>query len=213
LRARLLALPFDAFTTCVALLLEKMGYDEVRPAGRADWKGRNRHGGCDLTAAVRVGPYRRLVVAALKQFGTDLPVFNRTVDELRGVCLRAGASEALLVTTSSFSPSIRREVVQQAPVAPVRLLDGEALLDLLVRHRVGVCGDEGAGGMSIDATFFDALERNSRGNARAGRAGSSVSASRPEGGTAAVVVTVSVTRLVCPVSRSRPRSTHKRGHL
>ena len=48
---------------------------------------------------------RRKVIVQGKQFDT-LTVFQRSVDELRGTCLRAGAAEALLITTSAFSPVV-----------------------------------------------------------------------------------------------------------
>jgi hypothetical protein len=141
LRARLLALDFPAFAHCVAQLLERIGYADVRPVSRRVTKAGTR-GGYDLTASVRVGPHRRPVIVRLKQYDKEA-VSQRMVDELRGAALRSGASEAVLVTTSSLSPTIRRDLVQSSPLVPVRLLDGETLLDLLLTHHVGV-NEEGS---------------------------------------------------------------------
>ena len=88
---------------------------------------------------------------------------QRSVDELRGACLRSGAAEALLVTTSGFSEVVRRSAAARdpaaAPVAPVHLIDGQELLGLLIRHRLGV--REQAQGLvrrlGIDEAFFDSL--------------------------------------------------------
>jgi hypothetical protein len=175
LRRRLLSLNFHAFARCLALLLEKMGYTEVTLTGRRDWKGKNQAGGYDLVATLPAPlstPHapRRMVVQ-VKQYDA-LPLYQRSVDELRGACLRAGAAEALLITTSTFSPSVGEAAVSHAAVAPVRLLDGEELLDRLVAHRVGVWVEAGerAGVPSrfgVDTAFFEDLDHAHSGNSRA----------------------------------------------
>ena len=143
LRRRLLGLDFPAFARCACVLLEAIGYEDARPAGRREWKGYNRPGGggYDLEAALPGGLTPRRVVAQIKQFD-QLAVHQRSVDELRGACLRAGAAEALLVTTSAFSAVVRKQAAAPDPsgtlVAPVRLIDGQELLGLLIRHRLGV---------------------------------------------------------------------------
>lgn len=143
LRRRLLALDYPAFARCVCVLMETLGYEDARPAGRRAWKGYNRPGGggYDQEAVLPGGLAPRRAVAQIKQFDT-LAVHQRSVDELRGACLRAGAAEALLVTTSAFSDVVRKQAASPdragALVAPVRLIDGRELLGLLIRHRLGV---------------------------------------------------------------------------
>ncbi len=161
LRRRLLALDFHAFARCLCLLLTRLGYQEVRLAGRTQWKGRNRSGGYDIEAALPAGVGRRRIIVQAKQFDT-LPIFQRSVDELRGVCLRAGAAEALLITASTFSPVVLRNAASAGTqVAPVRLLAGGELLDLLVRHRVGVREEGGSAPrprrLGLDEAFFGRL--------------------------------------------------------
>lgn len=171
LRQQILTLNYHAFAQCLCLLLERVGYEDAQVAGRTGWKGRNREGGYDIGAWLPTGIGRRRVIVQAKQFD-DLPVFQRSVDELRGACLRAGAAEALLITTSTFSPVVRQNAARAAAeVAPVRLLDGEELLDLLLRHRVGVweeAGDapEEPGHIGIDHAFFHDLSRDFAGNGR-----------------------------------------------
>lgn len=184
LRERLLSLNFHAFARVVAHLLERTGYEQVRLAGRTDWKGHNGKAGAsgyDLLAVLPAGPLggrdsapsRRRVIAQLKQFGPDQSVYQRNVDELRGVALRSGAAEALLVTTGRFSPAVRAGQVQAAPLIPVRLVGGDELLDLLIARRVGVRvgsagnnGNAGNAALEVDAAWFDGLERDSDGNGR-----------------------------------------------
>lgn len=171
LHERLLALRFHAFAHCITHLLERLGYIDVQLAGRTDWKGRNQHGGFDLAAVLPVGIARRRVIVSLKQFDRDTRIYQRAVDELRGACLRTGASEALLITTAAFSPSVRAEMLQNSPVAPVRLIDGDALLALLVANQVGLQADLGTSAgkatrWRLDEEFFAALSRESLGNGR-----------------------------------------------
>jgi len=170
LRRRLLALDYPTFARCACVLLEAIGYEDARPAGRREWKGYNRPGGggYDLEAVLPGGLAPRRVVAQIKQFDV-LAVHQRSVDELRGACLRAGAAEALLVTTSAFSEVVRKQAAAPDPsgasVAPVRLIDGQELLGLLIRHRLGVRESSGGrarvqGGarrLEIDEAFFGNL--------------------------------------------------------
>lgn len=170
LRRRLLALDYPAFARCACVLLEAMGYEDARPAGRREWKGYNRPGGggYDLEAVLPGGLAPRRAVAQIKQFDR-LAVHQRSVDELRGACLRAGAAEALLVTTSAFSDVVRKQAAAPdhsgALIAPVRLIDGQELLGLLIRHRLGVRESIGVrarvqGGprrLELDEAFFGSL--------------------------------------------------------
>ena len=181
LRARLLHLNFHAFARCMSDLLERLGYDEVELAGRLDWKGRNKDGGYDLvaltadrfSALAAIGATapkpRRTVIVQLKQYGPDLLVHQRSVDELRGACLRVGASEGLLITTSGFSNVVQERAAvlarEKVPLAPVQLVDGSALLRALVSHRIGVKEDV-TSVLSLDAAYFDILAETSPGNAR-----------------------------------------------
>jgi hypothetical protein len=169
LRERLLSLPFDAFAACCAELLTALGYRDVA-VSRTDHAGHNREGGYDLMAALPIpggGMSRRPVCVRLKQYPPDSPIARRAVDELRGVALRTGAAEALLITTSVFTPLLRSELLPASPVAPVRLIDGDGLLDLLLTYRIGVKRPRrGDGALVLDTTFFKRLELGSRGNRR-----------------------------------------------
>lgn len=177
LRARLLSLNYHAFARCMALLLEKMGYEDVRLSGRRDWKGKNRSGGYDLEAVLPVGPGgtlgRRRVLVQLKQFDGHQPVHHRAVDQLRGACLRVGAGECLLVTTGPLAPSVDRSPLRlfEPTVAPVRFLDGDALAERMLIHRIGIWEEPGEdpeapARFGIDEAFFADLQRTHAGNSR-----------------------------------------------
>jgi restriction endonuclease Mrr len=164
LRQRLLALSYPAFAQCLCVLLEALGYEEVQPAGRQEWKGYNRAGGggYDLEAVLSGGLAPRRVVAQIKQYD-GLNVFQRSVDELRGACLRRGAAEAILVTTSDFSQVVLKHAAAPdasgMPIAPVRLIDGKELLSLLIQHRLGVreTAHDGVYRLELDEAFFQIM--------------------------------------------------------
>ncbi len=148
IHGRLLGLDFPAFALCLCRLLQALGYQDVHLSGRREWKGYNKPGGggYDLEATLP-GPVLpgslspRRVIAQVKQFD-GLRVHQRSVDELRGTCLRLGAAEAMLITTSAFSKVVRAGAAApggaSSPIAPVRLMDGDELIALLIRYRLGV---------------------------------------------------------------------------
>ena len=168
LRQRLLELPFDAYLKLLALLLTRLGYQDVQLAGRTDWKGRNRNGGVDLTATRGGGLSPHRVVIQAKQFDLDSRIFQRQADELRGAAIRSGAAEAILITTGPLSGSIDLEGLS-LPLAPVRLIGGDELLDLLTRHRVGITP---AG--EIDEALLSRLEQEATGNRPSDCSGASI---------------------------------------
>lgn len=157
LRARLLSLPFGAFVRCLADLLDALGYVDVRPAGRTQWKGRNQAGGCDIEAGLPSGLGHRRVVVQVKQFSLEQRIYQRAVDELRGVALREWAGEALLLTTGPVSSAIREP---SGVMVPVRLLGDGALLDALIGNGIGVRAANGR--WSVDDVYFDRLTRECR---------------------------------------------------
>ncbi len=176
LQARLLSLPFTAFACCVGDLLTAEGYRNIRLAGRAWYRGRNKEGGYDLEASLpskpsnrthpaKVGrPPHQKVIVQIKQFAPDLRVYVRTFDELRGACLRTGAAEALLVTTSAFSPTLRKIAaalcLHSNVLAPVHLIDGDELVDRLIHQKIGIY--EEGGDCTVDEAYFDHLSDGGR---------------------------------------------------
>ena len=161
LLGRLRALPYRALLLLVAQLLERQGSQNVQFAGRNGFVGRNQGGGWDLEATL---PPHQIFASSqpgvrsliqVKQFD-DLIVQQRSIDELRGCCLRAGAGQGLLVTTSRFSP-VAVQAAAASALAPVALINGEDLFDLLVQHGMGVVRAM-SGQLHLDPEFFQSLE-------------------------------------------------------
>lgn len=135
LAKRLSALPFLALALLVVRLVREHGYTDVRLLGRRHNRGRRYAGGADLSAstASKFGSVRMLI--QIKRVAT--PVAQRSIDEFRGVLLRRGIPEGLIVTTSAFAkPALR--AAHAYPGRPVRLLDGGTLVQMLIDARLGI---------------------------------------------------------------------------
>ncbi len=156
LKEQLLVLSFHAFEETVKELLTRLGYADARLLGRTQWRQFTRHGGTDMEAFVKVGVSEGQVVLQVKQY--QRPVSRRFIDELGGVILRSGAREGIVITTSDFS-KVARTSAQMQPIAPIRLINGEELVDLLIKYRLGVVIEEYDGDewIDVDTSYFQAL--------------------------------------------------------
>lgn len=173
LRDVLLQLNFHAYLQVLCQVLRHMGYEEVRLAGRTGYVGRNSGGGADILAYRTVPGGRRAVVVQAKQFPADRQIYQRSLDELRGVILRTGAAEGIFVTTSSFSESIPAEQLSSAPIVPLRFIDGEILANQMTLYRVGIkklpaLYEPGKSPYILDRRYFDSVNAEFSGVARAG---------------------------------------------
>lgn len=159
----LLRLPFTAFIQSCADLLTALGYEDVRPVARGGKNGKNRSGGIDLEGWVRVGATRRPIVAQVKQIDLQERVPRRYLDEVRGAALRIGATEALLLTTGTFSYLVLEQIERQQralasnvpPMVPVQCVDGEKLAGLLIQHKIGILREENI--ERVDYAYFSRL--------------------------------------------------------
>jgi hypothetical protein len=198
LHERLLSLPYDAYLQVISQLLSRLGYRDVRPSGRTDWKGRNKGGGYDIVASLSDVLHSRTVIVSAKQFDRASRIFQRQVDELRGAAIRSGANEALLITSGSLSDAIDPKVLV-SPFFPVRLMDGDELISLLIQYGIGITDSFG-----LDEAFFAKLEQEAIGN----RQSDCVTSSD-------IVLTVSLNRVPKyrhdPVPKNRSNPLPKRG--
>lgn len=159
---RIQHLPYPALVLLVRQLLQRMGYQHVQ-LKRTHFRGRNSGGGCDLEAVQENELTCQRLLVQVKQLVQ--PVQGRYVDELRGVLLREGATQGLLITTGTFSPVAREAAETGQAVAHVLLVDGQQLTQLLVAHRVGLLDEEDperatAGQtMRVDTALFERLQR------------------------------------------------------
>ncbi|GAB6063504.1 restriction endonuclease [Deferrisoma palaeochoriense] len=120
--------PF-AFEYLVKRLLEEMGYDNVQVTSRSG------DGGVDVVADIELGITSvREVVQAKRHKRT---IQRKDLDALRGSLHRFGAVRGTIIATSKFSKGTR-EAAFEPGAAPITLIDGGKLVDLLIEHGIGV---------------------------------------------------------------------------
>ncbi len=160
LQAQLLDLTIQSYEQLIAQVLRSVGYENVRVLrdprpSRRSHKGRNRHGGYDITALVSTEFNTQPILIQVKQY--ERPISRRFVDELRGALLRTQARQGVLITTSTFAPRAR-QAASEDHIGPIHLIDGAGLHELLVRYRLGV-GENRRGRLYIQKRFFRRLEQ------------------------------------------------------
>lgn len=129
LRESLGAMDPYAFEHLVGRLLEVMGYTDVEvtaPAG--DY-------GVDVVGRIALGitEVREVVQVKRQQANVGRPI----LDMLRGSLHRFRAVKGTIITLGGFSQGAR-DAAFEAGAAPITLIDGEKLLDLLIEHGIGV---------------------------------------------------------------------------
>ena len=130
LHSLLLAMPFDRFEALIGELLIRMGFDE----STVTVTRRSRDGGIDVTGVYRATGLTG-VSAAVQAKKWKGNVGSRIVTELRG-SLQVH-QQGIIITTSDFSKGAQAEAL--APnKTHIGLINGEELVGLLVRHKVGV---------------------------------------------------------------------------
>lgn len=156
----LLRLPAPAFDRLIVQLLSLSGYLDVQTLrakrNSKSRQGRSSCGGMDLQASTATDLARAITIVQVKQYRKDVP--RRFVDELRGAMLRVGARQGLLVTTSTFS-RVAHQAAAGDHQAPIRLIEGEELLDMLFLHHLGV-SRQSSSRWSLDRCFFEHLHKN-----------------------------------------------------
>ena len=129
LRNQLQEMDSFAFEHLVKRLLEEMNYQDVEITTRSG------DGGVDVVANIEVGITSvREVVQAKRHKST---IQRRDLDALRGSLYRFNAVRGMIVATSQFSRGTLDAAFADG-VAPITLVDGEKLVDLLIEHGIGV---------------------------------------------------------------------------
>jgi hypothetical protein len=153
LKQQLYGLPFPALLAWIRLLLVALGYSVVEPGNRRHWRGRTKLGGADLEAVLVVAASRSRIFIQVKR--NRHPVSRRFIDELRGTMARHGATHGLILATGRFSP-VAVNAARSDRLAPIRLVEGEELIDWMFRNEVGVVRDA-KNNWQIDSQFFRKL--------------------------------------------------------
>ncbi len=120
--------PFE-FEKLVKFLLEEMGYIDVEVTSPVNDKG------VDVLAKIELGISSVREVIQVKRHRSNLG--RPILDLLRGSLHRFDAVRGTIITTSGFSKGAV-EAAHERGAAPITLIDGERLLDLLIENSIGV---------------------------------------------------------------------------
>lgn len=152
LRERLLNTDPFIFEHLIGDLLEKLGYENVQVTKRSG------DGGIDVKAVLTVYGFTNVKTAVqVKRYSHN--VSDNIVRELRGAA--ETDQRGLIITTADFTPAAKNEATAKNKV-PISLVNGEMLLDLLIKYRVGV-KSKTTELISLDEDYFENLESDDSG--------------------------------------------------
>ncbi len=120
--------PFQ-FEHLIKRLLERMGYDNVEVTSPTNDKG------VDVVADIELGISRVREVIQVKRQKSNIG--RPVLDQLRGSLHYFHAVRGSIITTSAFANSAQESAFLPG-AAPITLIDGERLLDELIKHDIGV---------------------------------------------------------------------------
>lgn len=118
------------FEFLVADLLTKIGYEDVEVTKRSGDKG------IDVNATLTVGGVTSVkTVIQAKRFSKTNKINGSVITQLRGSA--EVDQRGLVITTSTFLKSAKEESIAPNKM-PVSLIDGNKLVELLVKYKIGV---------------------------------------------------------------------------
>jgi len=157
--SRLMSLEPYAFEHFVKELLEAMDYENVEVTKQSGDRG------VDVIANFQFGITEIKEVVQVKR--SELTVRRPLIDQLRGALPYHGALRGTLITLGRFARGVE-EAALFPGAAPITLIDGERLVELIEKHQVGL-RRKPAYLLEIDEAFF--AERNLEGEAGVDSAG------------------------------------------
>jgi restriction system protein len=129
LKDRLINMHPYQFEHLIKQLLEAMGYEDVEVTKQVGDKG------VDVVATVQFGITTIREVVQVKKHQASIG--RRVLDELRGVLPYHNAIRGTIMTTGSISKGCK-EFALFPGAAPITLIDGNKLIELLIEHKIGV---------------------------------------------------------------------------
>lgn len=146
LMERLLTMDPFQFEFLVADLLQKIGYENVFVTKRSGDKG------IDIMANLTVGGITNVkTVIQVKRYGHGNKIDGKIIAQLRGSA--EVDQRGLVITTSEFQKSAIEE--SKAPnKMPVSLVNGDKLIELLIKYGIGIKKDQ-LTILSVDNQYFE----------------------------------------------------------
>lgn len=118
-----------AFEELIKELLEAMNYEEVEVTTPSNDKG------VDVKGIVQIGITTVVEVVQVKRVKGNIQ--RPVLDMLRGSLHRFNALRGTIITTGDFSKGVR-EASTEIGAAPITLINGDKLVELLIEYGVGV---------------------------------------------------------------------------
>ena len=140
--------PF-VFEHLIKRLLEEMDYQNV------DVTARSGDGGVDVVGDIELGITSVREVVQVKRHRRAIQ--RKDLDALRGSLYRFNAVRGTIVTTSRFAKGTQQAAFATG-AAPITLIDGEKLIDLLIEHGIGV-RKRTVELLEVDAEAFTDIEK------------------------------------------------------
>lgn len=117
------------FEHLIKVLLQEMGYENVEVTAPSHDKG------VDVVADIQLGISSVREVVQVKRHIASIR--REIVDQLRGSLHYFKALRGTIITSGKFSNGAK-EASLAPNVAPITLIDGEKLLDLLIEYQIGI---------------------------------------------------------------------------
>jgi restriction system protein len=156
LRSRLLSAILDQspefFERLVLEVLKAMGYgtendDSLRHVGQSGDEGIDGRINQDALGLDQI-------CVQAKRYAADRPVDRMSIQAFIGSLAGQGVTKGIFITTSYFKGTAE-EFVTRGSATKVVLVDGERLIDLMLRHRIGTRVKQTFEVFEIDQNYFD----------------------------------------------------------
>jgi len=125
----LLSMNAYLFEELIKRLLEAIGYEDVETTSRSN------DGGVDVKGRIEIGITMVTEVVQVKRYHGSIG--RPILDQLRGSLHRFDAMRGTIISTGKFSSGTKQAAFEKG-AAPITLIDGEKLIDLLIEHEIGV---------------------------------------------------------------------------
>jgi restriction system protein len=150
---RIRAMPPKNFELLIQRLLDEMSFEET------DTTQFSNDGGVDVHGILR-GNSLAVIRLAIQAKRWEHKVGSPIVRNLRGSLRVADNEQGLLITSGDFSPEAKNESTAVGKT-PIRLLNGEELVELLIQYKVGI-SEEAYSIPIIDVEYWDEILGNSQ---------------------------------------------------
>ncbi|MEY4686949.1 MAG: Mrr restriction system protein [Verrucomicrobiota bacterium] len=156
LRSRLLGAVLDQspefFEKLVLEVLKAMGYgaatdDSLEHVGQSGDEGIDGRINQDALGLDQI-------CVQAKRYAADRPVDRMSIQAFIGSLAGQGVTKGIFITTSYFKGTAE-EFVTRGSATKVVLVDGELLIDLMLRHRIGTRVKQTFEVFEIDQNYFD----------------------------------------------------------